>query len=101
MFQYRWQNQREDDNHSMRQSNVKSQYQGLNQREDEDQSMRQSNVKIQYQGLNDNFTKTCMILTDMGLLVLARRRQDGSIVCPVVITHSFGIDLRLMCSITS
>jgi glycyl-tRNA synthetase (class II) len=35
------------------------------------------------------------------LLVLARHRQHGSIVCPVVITPSFGIDLRMMCSITS
>jgi hypothetical protein len=33
--QYRWQ------------SNVNSLYQGLNQREDEDQTMRQSNVKSQ------------------------------------------------------
>jgi hypothetical protein len=46
--QHRWQNQREDEDQSIRQSNVNSQYQGQNQREDEDQTMSQGKVRSQY-----------------------------------------------------
>ena len=45
--QYRWQNQREDEDQTMRQSSVRSQYRWKNQREYEDQTRRRRNVRRQ------------------------------------------------------